>query len=124
MDIALLRALAEAHGPSGHEDRVRALVRRSQGARHLPATALLTFGHCSLNTETLEAETSQGRVTLSDKEARVMTLFLTRRGETLSRAEIHTASPRGVNSICNIALPGFSVFTSARVSVSITCTVS
>ncbi len=31
MDVALLRALAEAHGPPGHEDRVRALVRDHLG---------------------------------------------------------------------------------------------
>jgi len=39
-----------------------------------------------------------------------------------SRELIHTASPRGVNSMCSTALPGSSVFTTWRVRVSITCT--
>ena len=41
-----------------------------------------------------------------------------------SRVLIHTASPRGVNSMCSTALPGFRLRTIWRVCVSITCTVS
>ena len=41
-----------------------------------------------------------------------------------SRALIHTASPRGVNSMCSTALPGLRLCTIWRVCVSITCTVS
>lgn len=68
--------------------RVRALIRRSQGERHVPSSAVVRFGRYEVNVESLEAVTNQGRVTLSGKEARLMQLFARRRGETLSRAEI------------------------------------
>ena len=68
--------------------RVRALVRRAQGSRHLPASGVVRFGPYALNLETREAETNQGRVTLTEKEAELMALFLRQRGRTLSRAEI------------------------------------
>ena len=40
----------------------------------------------------------------------------------LSRAESHTSSPRGVNSMCSTALPGLKVCTTRLSTVSITCT--
>lgn len=68
--------------------RVRALIRRSQGSRHVPASQVIRFARYEVNLETLEALTNQGSVMLSDKEARLMALFARHRGETLSRADI------------------------------------
>jgi DNA-binding response OmpR family regulator len=68
--------------------RVRALIRRSQGSRHLPSTQLVRFGRYEVSLETMEAVTNQGRVTLTEKEAKLMSLFARHRGETLSRADI------------------------------------
>ncbi len=68
--------------------RVRALIRRSQGSRHVPSTHVVRFGRYEVNLETLEATTNVGKVTLSEKEAKLMALFARHRGETLSRADI------------------------------------
>ena len=68
--------------------RVRALIRRSQGSRHLPSTQVIRFARYEVNLESLEAVTNLGRITLSEKEAKLMALFARHRGETLSRADI------------------------------------
>jgi two-component system alkaline phosphatase synthesis response regulator PhoP len=68
--------------------RVRALIRRSQGTRHLPSTQVIRFGRYEVNLETSEAVTNLGRVMLTEKEAKLMALFARHRGETLSRADI------------------------------------
>lgn len=68
--------------------RVRALVRRAQGARHVPSTQVVRFGAYEVNLETFEAVTNEGRVTLPEKEVRLVELFYRRRGETLTRADI------------------------------------
>jgi two-component system alkaline phosphatase synthesis response regulator PhoP len=68
--------------------RVHALIRRSQGSRHLPSSQVVRFGRYEVNLESHEAVTNQGLITLSDKEARLMALFLRHRGETLARADI------------------------------------
>ena len=68
--------------------RVRALMRRAQGERHVPSTHVVKFGAFEVNLETHEAMTREGRVTLSDKESRLVALFWRHRGETLSRADI------------------------------------
>jgi len=68
--------------------RVRALVRRAQGTRHLPAEAVVSLGAFTLNLETREASSQVGPVVLSDKEAGVMALLLRHRGQTVTRAEI------------------------------------
>ena len=74
--------------------RVHALIRRSQGSRHLPSSHVVRFGRYEVNLESHEAATNQGRITLSDKESRLMALFLRHRGETLARADI--LDPRSV----------------------------
>ena len=68
--------------------RVRALIRRSQGARHLPSASVVKLGRCEVNLETREASTNVGQVQLSEKEARLLELFVRHRGETLTRADI------------------------------------
>jgi DNA-binding response OmpR family regulator len=68
--------------------RVRALIRRSQGSRHVPSTQVIRFGRYEVNLETLEATSNVGKVTLTEKEAKLMALFARHRGETLSRADI------------------------------------
>jgi DNA-binding response OmpR family regulator len=68
--------------------RVRALIRRSQGSRHVPSANIVRIGRFEVNLETFEAVTNQGKLALSDKEARLMALFARHRGETLSRADI------------------------------------
>ena len=68
--------------------RVRALVRRAQGSRHVPSSQLVRFSRYEVNLESHEAVTNQGKVVLSDKEARLMALLVRHRGETLARADI------------------------------------
>ncbi len=68
--------------------RVRALVRRSQGVRHLPSASRLQLGRCEVNLETREATTQVGKVQLSEKETRLLRLFARHRGQTLSRQDI------------------------------------
>ncbi len=68
--------------------RVRALIRRSQGQRELPARQHLRIGRYNVNLETREADTSEGRLTLSEKEAELVRLFARNAGTTLTRADI------------------------------------
>ena len=68
--------------------RVRALIRRSQGSRHVPSSQVIQFGRYEVNLETLEATTNVGKVQLTDKEASLMAFFARHRGETLSRSDI------------------------------------
>jgi len=68
--------------------RVRALVRRSQGSRHVPSTELVPLGRFWVHLATRQAETQQGPLVLTDKECGLMALFWRRRSETLTRAEI------------------------------------
>lgn len=68
--------------------RIRALIRRSQGSRHLPSTQVLHFGPHEINLDSHEAQTNLGPVKLTDKEAGLMALFFRHRGETLARADI------------------------------------
>jgi DNA-binding response OmpR family regulator len=68
--------------------RLRALIRRSQGSRHLPSTLVVRFGRYEVNLDSMEAVTNQGRLQLSEKESRLMQLFARHRGETLTRTHI------------------------------------
>lgn len=68
--------------------RVRALIRRSQGSRHMPSSSIVRIGRCEANLETLEAVTNAGRVTLTEKEGKLLALFARHRGQTLARADI------------------------------------
>lgn len=68
--------------------RVRALIRRSQGARELPAEALLHFDRYEINLETREAVTNEGRVLLSEKETSLLAFLARHPGEVVRRADI------------------------------------
>jgi two-component system, OmpR family, alkaline phosphatase synthesis response regulator PhoP len=68
--------------------RVNALVRRSQADRQLPADQKVSIGGRPINFETREAETSEGRGTLSEKEAAIVRLLVAARGKVLSRSDI------------------------------------
>lgn len=68
--------------------RVRALIRRSQGSRHVPSSHVVRFGRYEVNLESFEAVTNAGKVVLSEKESKLMALFVRHRGETLARADI------------------------------------
>ena len=68
--------------------RVRALIRRSQGARSLPAAGLLTVGGFPVNRETRQAQSNLGPVLLSEKEMNLLLLFCEHPRATFSRADI------------------------------------
>ncbi len=68
--------------------RARALIRRSQGERQPPSSALLDIGPNRVNLETREASTSEGDIVLSEKEAALVALFARNAGKALSRADI------------------------------------
>lgn len=67
--------------------RVRSLLRRASGTVAAPATAL-TLGSFSVRFDTGRAITTEGEVTLSDKELRLMELFSRNIDRVLSRADI------------------------------------
>jgi DNA-binding response OmpR family regulator len=68
--------------------RVRALIRRSQSAIELPSSQKIRVGGFDINLETRIADTQEGSLTLSDKEAALLALFVRNPGRTLSRADI------------------------------------
>lgn len=68
--------------------RIRALIRRSQGSRHLPSTQVIRFGRYEVNLDSHEAVTNQGPTKLTDKEVGILAMFFRHRGETLARADI------------------------------------
>jgi two-component system, OmpR family, alkaline phosphatase synthesis response regulator PhoP len=68
--------------------RIRALIRRSQGERHLPSSGLLLIGTSEINLETRRATSQRGEVRLSAKEAELLGLFARNIGRPLSRTEI------------------------------------
>ncbi len=68
--------------------RVRALIRRSQGERSLPSSRILRIGGHEVNLETREAQTRQGAVILTEKEAELLAYFTRNPKRALMRAEI------------------------------------
>lgn len=68
--------------------RVRALVRRSQAERELPADRVIRFGSYELNLETREAITNEGPMVLPEKETTILGLLARAGGQTLSRPDI------------------------------------
>jgi len=68
--------------------RVRALVRRSQARREVPADRVIRFSDYEIDLETREATTTQGKVVLSEKEAAVMAVLVGAGGRPVSRDEI------------------------------------
>ncbi|MDD5309594.1 MAG: response regulator transcription factor [Deltaproteobacteria bacterium] len=68
--------------------RAGALIRRSRADREVPADQVVRFDAYEVNLATREAVTSQGRVTLSEKEAAFLAMLVRARGATLTRNDI------------------------------------
>jgi len=68
--------------------RVRALIRRSQGERHQPSADKVQIGRFSVNMQTREAQTNEGVVLLTAKEADLLAFFIRNEGATRARADI------------------------------------
>ncbi len=68
--------------------RVRAHIRRSQGERSLPSERIIHINDYVVNLETREADTTQGKIVLSEKEVFLLRLFAQNPGKTLSRSDI------------------------------------
>lgn len=68
--------------------RIHALLRRSHGRRPLPSDLMLTIDQFNINLETRQCESNQGKIILSDKEARLLAYFSENKGKTLRRADI------------------------------------
>jgi DNA-binding response OmpR family regulator len=68
--------------------RVRALIRRSQGERHLPTDRRLRIGLFEVDLDSRTAQTQTGPIDLSEREAALLELFARNPGRTLSRTDI------------------------------------
>jgi len=68
--------------------RVKALLRRSQAAREIPSERMIAIGEHSVNLDSREAETREGPVVLTEKEAALLEFFSRNAGTTLARADI------------------------------------
>lgn len=68
--------------------RVSALLRRSRAERAIPSDQLVQIGEREINLETRRALTSEGEVTLSEKEAALVRLLVRSRGKVLTRSDI------------------------------------
>jgi two-component system, OmpR family, alkaline phosphatase synthesis response regulator PhoP len=68
--------------------RARALIRRSRGRSQLPSSQIFRMGRYKVNFNTREAQTNEGELLLTEKEAALLELFVRLRGQVLSRADI------------------------------------
>jgi DNA-binding response OmpR family regulator len=68
--------------------RVRALLRRSRAERQIPASQLVRIGPYEVNLETREAQSKEGTVVLSEREAALLDLLVRAGGKPLSRHDI------------------------------------
>lgn len=68
--------------------RVRALIRRSQTGAELHSSRIINVAGFTVNLDSLEAESNEGRVSLSEKEAHLTEYFVRHPGRTLLRADI------------------------------------
>ncbi len=68
--------------------RVKALVRRSQAERQIPSDKLVRVGGFKVDLDTREAETRDGPVVLSEKEAAILGVLVRAGGRPVSRADI------------------------------------
>ena len=68
--------------------RVKALIRRSQGKRSIPANRLLMINHHKIHLSTRVCQSNKGEVVLSEKEIKLLEFFSRHPGETLRRADI------------------------------------
>jgi two-component system alkaline phosphatase synthesis response regulator PhoP len=68
--------------------RVRALLRRSQGKRSIPANQILIIDNYKINLDTRKCESNRGEVVLSEKEVKLLSFFSRNAGQTLRRSDI------------------------------------
>ena len=68
--------------------RVKALIRRSQEERRLPAGEFLVINGHRINTLTRDCESQSGNVTLSEKEINLLIYLTSHPHEVLTRADI------------------------------------
>jgi two-component system, OmpR family, alkaline phosphatase synthesis response regulator PhoP len=68
--------------------RVKALIRRSQGKRSIPANRLLMINHYQIDLSTRVCRSNRGEIVLSEKEINLLEYFSRHPGETLRRADI------------------------------------
>lgn len=68
--------------------RVHALLRRSHGARHIPAGRVLVINRFKINLDSRVCQSNKGDVILSEKEIKLLEFFSRRAGETLDRTDI------------------------------------
>jgi two-component system alkaline phosphatase synthesis response regulator PhoP len=68
--------------------RVKALIRRSQGKRSIPANRLLMINHYQVDLSTRVCQSNRSEVVLSEKEIKLLEFFSRHPGETLRRADI------------------------------------
>jgi two-component system alkaline phosphatase synthesis response regulator PhoP len=68
--------------------RVKALIRRSQGKRSIPANRILMINNHEIYLSTRVCQSNKGEVILSEKEIKLLEYFSLHPGETLRRADI------------------------------------
>lgn len=68
--------------------RVRALVRRHQAVRGLPASREVRFGKYTVNLDTREALSNEGQVLLTETECALLAYLSAHEGEAPTRTEI------------------------------------
>lgn len=68
--------------------RVRALIRRSLTGAELHSSRIIRVAGFTVNLDSLEAESNEGTVSLSEKEAHLTEYFVRHPGRTLLRADI------------------------------------
>ncbi len=68
--------------------RVNALVRRSRAERVIPSDRRVAIGGYAINLDNRQAESREGPVSLSEKEAALVKLFLASGGKVLTRSDI------------------------------------
>jgi DNA-binding response OmpR family regulator len=68
--------------------RVSALLRRSRTERAIPSDQVVHIGEHEVNLETRRAQSSEGDVVLSEKEAALVRLLFRSRGKVLTRSDI------------------------------------
>ena len=68
--------------------RVNAVLRRSRSERAIPSDQLVRVGEHGINLETRRAQSTEGEVTLSQKEAALVKLLLRSGGKVLTRSDI------------------------------------
>jgi DNA-binding response OmpR family regulator len=68
--------------------RVGALIRRSRADREIPSDHVVKVGAFTVNLETRRADSNEGEVTLTEKEAALVKLLVRSTGTVLKRSDI------------------------------------